>query len=112
MSSTQTKGEFLLDKFKNMAKWVTQEVGQENLPVDLLAGLETRSVLEITVLCGALGANNSVAIHRNWSGLVQLMAVHKAPSELQEVVVAIQKRPELHDKFWRYIELFMEVAKQ
>lgn len=108
----QTKGTFLLEKLTNMAKWVTQEVGKENLPVDIITGIAGRSALEVTVLCGALEANSKQVTHRNWSGLVQLMEANNAPRELQEVVVAVQQRPEMHEKFWRYIDLFVDVVRQ
>ena len=109
---TQTKGSFLLEKLTNMAKWVTQEVGKENLPVDIITGIAGRSALEVTALCGALEANADLATHRNWSGLVQLLEANSASMELQEVIVAVQQRPTMHDKFWRYIDLFVTVVCQ
>lgn len=110
--SEQSKGSFLVEKLTNMAKWVTEEVGRENLPVDIIAGIAGRNALEVTMLCGALEANSDLATHRNWSGLVQLMEANNAPRELQEVVVAVQQRPSMHDKFWRYIALFIAVVRQ
>jgi len=110
--SEQTKGEFLKEKMTNMAKWVTMEVGQENLPVDIIAGIAGRSVVEVTVLSGALDANITQVTTRNWSGLVQLMNDNHVGSGLLEVVVAVQQRPEMHDKFWRYMDLFATVARQ
>ncbi len=112
MSEQQNKGDFLLEKLNNMAKWVVTEVGKENLPVDILAGIAGRSALEVTVLCSTLEANADLATHRNWSGLVQLMKMNNAPFELQQVVVAVQQRPKMHDKFWRYIDLFVTVIRQ
>lgn len=108
----QTKGEFLKEKMMNMAKWVTEEVGQENLPVDVIAGIAGRSVVEVTALSGALDANFVQVTTRNWSGLVQLMNDHAVAQELQEVVVAVQQQPAMHDKFWRYMDLFATVARQ
>ena len=112
MNQEQTKGDFLVEKLTNMAKWVTQEVGKENLSVDIITGITGRSALEVTALCAALEANADLATHRNWSGLVQLMEAHHAPLELQEVIVAVQQRPAMHDKFWRYINLFVTVVRQ
>jgi len=112
MSEQQTKGEFLKEKMTNMARWVTQEVGKENLSVDIITGIAGRSALEATVLSGALEANKYRVIHRDWNGLVQLLAEHGAPSELQEVVVAVRGKPDMHDKFWRYMELFVQVSEQ
>ena len=107
-----TKGEFLKEKMGNMARWVHQEVGKENLPADFIAGIDGRSALEATVLSGALEANRDLVTHRNWSGLVQLMEANNAPSQLQEVIVHVQRRPDMHEKFWRYLELFVTVSSQ
>ena len=106
------KGEFLKEKLGNMARWVAEEVGKENLPVDVIAGIAGRSELECCTLSGVLQANKDLATHQNWSGLVQLLSAEGCPRELQEVVAIIQKRPAMHDKFWRYIGLFIEIAGQ
>ncbi len=109
---SETKGEFLHHKMINMARWVTQEVGKENLSVDIIADIAGRSALEATVLCAALEANEHLVTHKNWSGIVQLMAQHGASPGLQEVMVLVQKRDAMHDKFWRYMQLFVEVSSQ
>lgn len=106
------KGEFLLEKLNNMARWVTEEVGKENLGVDIITAIKGRSALEASMLTAVLEANKNLASHRNWCGLVQLMAEHDFPRELQEVVVAVQRRPTMHDKFWLYIDLFITVQEQ
>jgi hypothetical protein len=107
-----TKGEFLKEKMTNMARWVQREVEQEDLPADMIAGIADRSALEVTALAGALEANKSLVIHRDWSGLVRLLEEHRVLPELQEVLCLLCKRPELHSKFWRYMELFVEVSAQ
>lgn len=106
------KGEFLKEKLGNMARWVQEEVGKENLPADVIAGINSRSELECCTLAGVLQSNKDLATHQNWSGLVQLLNAGKLPGELQEVVAAIQKRPAMHEKFWRYIGLFIEIGGQ
>jgi hypothetical protein len=108
----QSKGEFLKEKLQNMARWVDEEVGKENLPVDIIAGIAGRSAVEATLFASQLAANKAKVTHRDWSGLVQVMAQETLPIELQEVIVAIQHRPPMHDKFWRYMGLFIEVADQ
>ena len=110
--SQLTKGEFLKEKMNNMAKWVNSEVGAENLPVDIIAGIASRSAVEVTALAGALNANKTLVTTRNWSGLVQLMDQHGVDATLQQVVVAVFKQEHMHEKFWRYMELFCEVADQ
>lgn len=108
----QTKGEFLVEKLRNMAKWVVEEVGKENLPVDIIAGINGLQALEVTAVCGLIEANADQVTHRNWSGLVQLMEANNVPPEMQEVVTAVQQRPGMHDKFWRYMQLFVDVVRQ
>ena len=103
-----TKGQFLLQKLRNMARWVEQEVGKENLPVDILAGIAGRSELEVAALAGKLESNSAQVAHRDWHGLAHLLPQR----ELQEVVTAIKQRPGMHDKFWRYMELFIEIVRQ
>lgn len=106
------KGEFLREKLENMAKWVTTEVGKENLAVDIITAINGRSVVEIAAFCGILDANSDRITTRNWSGLVQLMTKQNLGQELQQVVVAVQQRPAMHDKFWRYMDMFIEVTRQ
>ena len=110
--SQQPKGEFLKEKMLNLAKWVTLEVGKENLAVDVIAAIDGRTVLEVTMVCGLLEANENLTIHRNWGGLVQLMAAHSVPPELQEVVALVRQKEVMHDKFWRYMRLFVDVVRQ
>ena len=110
--SEQTKGDFLHEKMLNMAKWVTLEVGQENLPADIIAGIAGRSALEVTMVCGLIEANEDLTTLQNWSGLVQLMEANNVPNELQEVVALVRKKDAMHDKFWRYMRLFIDVVRQ
>ena len=106
------KGEFLHEKMVNMAKWVDAEIGKENLPLDLIRGIEARSVLEVAVFASAMAANKDVATHPNWAGLVRLVQAYKAPQEISEVIVAVQREPRLHEKFWKYINMFIDVSEQ
>jgi|TARA_X000000368_G_scaffold418069_1_gene416404 hypothetical protein len=101
-------GVFLKQKFGNMARWVTGEVGKENLPVDLEHLINDRSVVEVTFLATVLDANSDKVAHRDWSGLVRMMQAEDLPVDFVTVVQAVRSRPELHDKFWRYLELFRD----
>ena len=92
-----------------MARWVTEEVGVENLPFDLIKGIDDRSALEVTMLCEAIQANEHIATHRDWDGVGQVL--QKYSTDLPEVAILVKSRPAMHDKFWRYIELFAEVCK-
>ena len=106
------KGEFIKEKLSNMARWVTLEVGKENLPADLVAGIASRSELEASALSGALLSNREQVAQRDWRGLMHSIADGNVPASVLEVVKCIEKRESMHEKFWRYMDLFVEVAQQ
>ena len=105
-----TKGAFLKEKLTNMARWVQEEVGRENLPVDVHAGIADRTEVEACVFAGIIHANKAMVEQRNWTGLVCL--VTKDVPEMQGVLTAINQRADMHAKFWRYMELFDEISAQ
>jgi hypothetical protein len=104
-------GAFLKEKLGNMARWVTGEVGKQNLPVDIEQLIHDRSVVEVTFLAQVLDANSPKVAHRDWSGLVRMMQEEDLPVEFVAVVQAVRARGEMHDKFWRYLELFRDVIQ-
>jgi len=109
----ETKGTFLKQKLQNMARWVEQEVGKENLPADLVAGIASRSELEASALSGALLSNREQVAQRDWRGLMHSIADgNEIPASVLEVVKCVEKRESMHEKFWRYMDLFVEVAQQ
>lgn len=107
---TQTKGEFLKEKLTNMARWV-QGVAGEELPADFVAGIERRTELECVAMAATLESNKRIAIHRDWVAINKIL-VEQGLTELQTVLVALRQRPQTHDKFWRYVDLFIEVSSQ
>ena len=104
-----TVGDFLKEKANNLARWVTLEVGKENLPVDLEQLVSDRTALELTCLAEALKANSSKVVHRDWRGLVGAIERERLPMDLGLIVHAVRSREYMHDKFWRYMELFIAV---
>jgi hypothetical protein len=103
--------DFLTEKANNMARWITAEVGQESLPVDIITGIGGCSAFEIVLLAGTLAANKTVVIHRDWLALMQiLLANHQ--EDLHAVVRVVNGRNDLHTKFWRYMDLFVEAHEQ
>jgi hypothetical protein len=108
-----SKGSFLKEKFLNMARWVIKEIGKENLSVDLLADIEGRTELELVVAASLIQSNKILVSHRDWTGLVHhLEKESQIQGWMQEVVVAIRQKEAMHDKFWRYMELFITVVEQ
>ena len=108
----ETKGTFLKEKLQNMARWVEQEVGKENLPADLVAGIASRSEMEASALSGALLSNREQVAQRDWRGLMHSIADGNVPASVLEVVKRVEERESMHEKFWRYMDLFVEVAQQ
>lgn len=107
---TQTTGEYAKEKMENMARWVHNVVGKENLSADIIADINGRSVLEVMVLCTTLQANENIVAQRDWSGLGDLLK-ETNHAVMKEVYALIEHREVMHEKFWRYMELFVELGK-
>lgn len=101
---SQTVGGFLREKLGNMGRWVQTEIGETS--VDLEQFVAERSDTEIAYLVGVLESSSTMIAHRDWSGLARSSDL---PTELLDVFQSIRKREEMHDKFWRYLEMFVEV---
>ena len=102
----QTIGQFLLEKSMNMSKWVLEEIGKENLPEDYEQTIAARTETEITYFCEVLRSNSLLVTHRDWRGLVK---IDEVPYEMVMVLQAVKSRPDMHYKFWRYLEMFIKV---
>jgi len=89
----------------NMANWIASELGEQNT-VDLEQYLAERNDTEIAYVVGILGSNSTMITHRDWSGLARLGDL---PTQLLELFQSIKQREDMHDKFWRYLSLFVEV---
>lgn len=96
-----TVGAFLKEKLVNMARWVTSEVGKENLPVDLVCSAQAASELQVTMFAAVIKAHAPHAA-RDWQLLEEISELDSTKA----LVRCIRSRPDMHDKFWRYIALF------
>ena len=97
-------GDFLREKMGNMSRWVKEELGNTGMDVEHITAEWTDT--EIAYIVGVLESNSTKIAHRDWSGLAK---VSNLPDELLELFQMIRKREDMHDKFWRYMELFVEV---
>lgn len=102
---SQTVGQFLREKLTNMGMWVTSELGDQS-SVDIKQYIAERSDTEIAYVVGILRSNSNMITHRDWSGLSRTADL---PKELLDTFQAIRKREDMHDKFWRYLDLFVQV---
>ena len=111
----QTVGGFLKDKLKNLALWVTESIGKENISMDLELFVNRRSEVEITFFADILNSNSAKVVHRDWTGLVGILSTDATiPKEVADVFIQIlqlvRQRQPMHDKFWRYMELFKDTV--
>ena len=112
---TQTVGAFLKAKLSNLAVWVNESLGKENINMDLEQFVNRRSEVEITFFADILSSNSAKVVHRDWAGLVGILSTDATiPSDVSatfiDLLQLVRSRPELHDKFWRYMELFRDVV--
>ena len=112
---TQTVGAFLKVKLRNLAVWVIESLGKENINMDLEQFVNRRSEVEITFFADILSSNSAKVVHRDWAGLVGILSTDATiPSDVSatfiDLLQLVRSRPELHDKFWRYMELFRDVV--
>jgi hypothetical protein len=106
MSKEQTVGAFLKEKMTNMAVWVSTELGPGVTTVDMKQYVSERTETEIAYVAGLLSTNLNLIAHRDWSGLARLQEL---PPQLETLFHHIRQREDMHDKFWRYMELFAQV---
>jgi hypothetical protein len=112
---TTTVGAFLKVKLTNLAVWVTDCIGKENINMDLELFVKRRSEVEITFFADILNSNSAKVVHRDWAGLVGILSTDTTiPSDVSatfiDLLQLVRARPEMHDKFWRYMELFRDVV--
>ena len=98
----QTVGQFLKEKLGNMSRWAAAELGG-TLTTDIEQYVAKRTETECTYLASLLSTNSVLLSQRDWHGLSQLGEI---PPQLLQVFHEIRKREDMHDKFWRYLELF------
>ncbi len=102
MSDTVSKGEFLQEKMLNMIRFVSEETG---VWVD---GIQTEiTPLRAVLFCQEMRKHRVEVVHRNW---VALHNIPELPEHLKDAIVRVKKQPDIHDKFWRYMELFVEMG--
>ena len=110
-------GAFLKEKLMNLAVWVTNTIGKENINMDIEQFVNRRSEVEITFFADILSTNSVKVIHRDWMGLVGILESDATiPRDVADSFITIlqlvRQKEEMHDKFWRYMELFRDVVER
>lgn len=106
-----TTGAFLKEKMRNMAAWVRVELG-DLISERTLKMIHDMTELEATYAASYLLDDASVPIaHRDWPKLIRLVSESSELKPLQAIALSIHARPQMHEKFWRYLDLFCEVIR-
>lgn len=102
-------GEFIKQKMHNMATWIQSEIGSS---VDYVSIIDARSELELTTLCAMLHTKKEIETHRNWSALVALANGEPALAHFVSLIDDVRRREHMHEKFWKYVKLFIDVMSE
>lgn len=109
-----TRGSFLKEKMQNLARWVSKEVGAQEFDVDLEHFARDRTAVELSYLAEILNDNKHIIHHHDWYGLGSLVHGSEVPRNFagvfSSILYHVQKREEMHDKWWRYLKLFTDVV--
>ncbi|KAL3919537.1 MAG: hypothetical protein SGPRY_005593 [Prymnesium sp.] len=102
-------GEFVKQKVQNMVRWERNELGDDVITESLQQAILCRSEVEIVYVLRTLKDHTADVHKRDWEGLANSATV---PDEFKTLIVAIRDKPVMHDKFWRYLDMFSEVLAQ
>ena len=104
----QKLGIFLQEKLRNFVRWVLSEIPKEELPVGY-----SLNKLATQKQCVEFA---SVVIDMRAPVTAQDFDALSNHPQATETMVAVIKavclRPELHEKFWRYMDMCVEVLDQ
>ena len=113
---SETVGSYLKTKFCNMARWVEEEVGKNHLTIDPVKFAEDRSELEVVLLAEKLASMSAQIANQDWYALVKMLEKEEVPTQWAHAFAcllhAVKAREDLHDKFWRYMQLFRDVVNK
>ena len=109
--SVVSVGEFVKSKMHNMADWVQAELGSA-APIDCVAIIHARSELELTTLCVMLNSEKDIAARRDWDAFVELVNEEAVLAPLVRILAEVRKREHMHEKFWKYVQLFIDVVDE
>ena len=109
--SVVSVGEFVKSKMHNMADWVQAELGTA-APIDCVAIIHARSELELTTLCVMLNSEKDIAARRDWDAFVELANEEAVLAPLVRILAEVRKREHMHEKFWKYVQLFIDVVDE
>ena len=99
-----TLGDFLQEKAFNMRKWAREVLDMPELLSEMDMAIKTDFV-EMGLRCVSV---KQAIVRRDWHGLMGPLS----DTPVFEVAQMLRANDDLHDKFWRYLELFVNVTEQ
>jgi len=109
----QTVGEFLQEKLLNMANWVRDNI--ENTSEEFVDAVARVSPTQATYFAEVVASSEHCIAQRDWLGLQNNLNSNETPAAirciLHELLREIKCKELMHDKFWRYMELFRDAVK-
>ena len=105
-----TVGSFLKSKMHNMAAWVQEELGAA-AAMDYVAAVDARLELELTTFATMLHSNKHIETQRDWDALIALATGQAGFEPVVQLLNEVQGREHMHEKFWRYVQLFIDVME-
>ena len=95
-------GAFLISKLQNMERWLKEN----DCPVDMHAA--AMPVTQVVAFAQELRATHGDAVKdRSFDAILEDTTL---PGEILMTLAFVKNRPELHDKFWRYMALFSDTV--
>jgi acyl carrier protein phosphodiesterase len=105
-----TVGEFILEKLCNMAAWIERETGQAGLA----ARMQSLTPLQAIVLAQYIKSVQWAVEGRDWAALQEQLEREAGRNPVAKEICAglcvVRESVAMHDKFWRYMQLFCNAA--
>ena len=105
-----TVGAFVKSKMHNMAVWVQAELGAD-AKMDYVAAIDARLELELTTFAAMCHSKRDIYDRRDWDAMVALAVEQPGFEPVVQLLNDVKAREHMHEKFWRYVKLFIEVME-
>lgn len=100
---SETVGSFLRKKASNMSTWLQEE--------GVSAGTTIGDLQDVQIVALAQVLHDQFAEAIKQRTFEPLLAdKENVPLNVLKIVQHVEKHPQLHDKFWRYLELFSDTV--
>jgi hypothetical protein len=107
-----TVGAFIAEKLFNMAAWIEREgvEGSHGIVVESMK----LTPLSATLIASAIKAEHIAVAARDWDSLFNQFKLDAGKYTMFKGFVSlfesVRDRPDMHERFWRYMDMMCEVA--